>query len=218
MHHLGDAPAGLGPIPCDTLIPTESGCARLGPDFSTTTNPNGAWQYGYETTLGGAFTVYDTFYAGNDATFNGLSVWAASNVLDHQGAHIPVVGANTTGATLNPVGTYSVAPGQTIFHPGERGQYSVARYTPPSAGVYVVQVTFSGESGSGGAPVTTTDGHLQLNSGELNAGSVTPDDPTQCFAQALQLATTDVIDAAVGNGGGDYNYDSTGVELTICAQ
>ena len=28
-------------------------------DFSTASNPNGVWTYGFETTLGGALTLYD---------------------------------------------------------------------------------------------------------------------------------------------------------------
>ena len=55
-------------------------------DFSTASNPHGAWTYGFETTLGGALTLYDQP--------SGTTVWRHS-VVQSLGAPADFITAST---------------------------------------------------------------------------------------------------------------------------
>jgi hypothetical protein len=214
--HIADAPA----VACDPT-PAPATCARLGPDFMATTqgaNPSGPWSYGYTPTLGGAFTVYALYFAGTDATLEGLDVWASPEIVDTQGAHLPALGINSTTMVSDPIGTYTVDPGQILAHPGQGGQYSVARWTAVAAGMYRVQATFGGLSGVNNNPPTTTDVHVQHDGSELASDQVTVYGPTgaACHATSVSVLSGDTIDFAVGFGSNDYLHDSTSIDAVVC--
>jgi len=212
--HITDAPKlACDPAPAVT-------CARLGPDFVTTStgmNPVGPWSYGSSPTLGGAFSIYTLHFDGNNTSLEGLEMWA-SDVVDGGGAHLPTLGINATATTIDPIGTYTVAAGQILGHPGQSGQYSIARWTAPAAGTYRVQATFGGLSGENGNPPTSTDVHVRHNADELLTSSVTlyGAAAATCNATAITAAVADTIDFAVGIGGNDYFHDSTSIDAAVC--
>src|SRR5579862_1831786 len=111
-------------------------------DFSTTSNPNGVWTYGYALTLGGSLIVYN-----QPGSTLGVDYWSLSG-------GVPDVAHNSTP---NPVslGTPLFAPYQAALHPGQNGEYSIFRFTAPVAGTYQLQTSFSGIDTSG----TSTDVH-----------------------------------------------------------
>ena len=63
-------------------------------DFSITSNPNGSWSYGWEASLGGAFTPN----ADERSVYQGLDSWGGPESFDF---NYPHVSFNHTGATLD---------------------------------------------------------------------------------------------------------------------
>jgi hypothetical protein len=173
--------------------------ADVAKDFATRANPNGTWTYGYSvadprSADAGALVV---FSAVSTATPD-IPAWDdPSNIV--LGA--PAAWRNDSAATNT-----SIAPGEFALHPGQAGEYAVARWTAPAAGVYAVMVQFkTGDTGD-------TNGLLLHNGVAL----VTEDSTSTDTVHELQvtLAAHDHLDAAVGSKG-DFLYDSTPVHFTI---
>jgi len=182
-------------------------------DYSTTSNPTtgGAWTYGYESSLGGAFTPFA--WSGVVSTLN---MWAqTSSVIN------PDVDKNTTGVDYVPTsGPFLgiIFPGTEYLHmhPGQSGQYSVLRWTASAAGTYGVVARFrSLRNATAGA---STDAHMLHNGSQFAGGAITGyysagdlvTNNTQRF-----VAVGDTIDFVVGYGTGGYQSDSTGIAATI---
>jgi len=101
-------------------------------DFSITSNPNGVWSYGYETSLGSSLQLYDepmTEVFGAP----GLQAWLSSQV---QASLAPNVFYNSTASDITYGGSARLAAHSVSFHPGPDGEYSVIRWTAPTAGTY----------------------------------------------------------------------------------
>lgn len=172
-------------------------------DFSATSNPNGAWSYGWSAARGSAFTL-DTVAT----TVSGLNVWTSpGNQVE------PDVFFNGTTGTITPR-TNPIPAGTLAFHPGPFGQNAVVRWTAPTAGSYNVQASFIGRDMAG---PTTTDVAVLANGKQLWAGEVTAYLATQPFsAGPLNLNAGDTIDFTVGYGSDHtYFYDSTGLSAAI---
>lgn len=179
--------------------PAPSVRADVTKDFATTANPNGAWTYGYS--LGdpraadaGALVVYS---AVTNATPS-IPAWydPANSVL---GA--PAAWRNDSAGAVN-----GIQPGEFAMHPGNAGEYAVARWTAPSAGSYVVTVQFkAGDSGD-------TDGLLLHNGVALVTEVSTSTEAVHDLT--VTLAAGDRLEAAVGPKG-DFRFDSTPVRFSI---
>ncbi len=109
-------------------------------DFSSASNPNSVWTYGYSSALVGAVTTYN-----NPTTITGLNWWdTAASPLE-----IPAVFKNSTGATINAFSSVNIPAGALAFHPGAGGIYSVyglysnIMWTAPATGKYVINATFN---------------------------------------------------------------------------
>jgi len=123
-------------------------------DFSIQSNPNGVWSYGWESSLGGTFNLY----ALADTTFvPDLNVWYKSGDNFFEGW--PVVGHNATTKQVC-FSTVCVPPGHLLLHPGASGEFSVVRWTAPSAGRFLIEGQFMGIDFAG---PTTTDVHVLVN-------------------------------------------------------
>ena len=170
-------------------------------DFSTNSNPNGVWTYGYALTLGGSLILYN-----QPGSVTGVDYWSLSG-------NVPDVAHNSTP---NPVslGTPLFAPYQAAFHPGQTGEYSIFRFTAPAAGTYLLQTSFSGIDTMG----TTTDVHVLTNDAVIFSGSVNGYGPGTgpSFATNLVLQASDRVDFEVGYGSdGNYLDDATGIQATL---
>lgn len=106
---------------------------NLSDDFSTISNPNGPWQYGWVSTIGGSLTLFDEVlypsYGGdrwNDSTISN-TYW------------IPQVWKNNSTETL----FYWVAPGDVMLHPGPSGELATVRFTAPVDGTYSLSGHFN---------------------------------------------------------------------------
>src|SRR5688572_25609400 len=96
-------------------------------DFSPTSNPNGAWSFGFEyPTLGGLFTLESS-----SGSVMGLDYWASN-----AGPTLPAAFHNPTSSTILYGGSAVIEGDQLVLHPGQLGEYSIARFTAPAAGTY----------------------------------------------------------------------------------
>jgi hypothetical protein len=174
-------------------------------DFSTNSNPNGVWSYGYSTTLGSAMTLYSD----NADAIAGMGQWR-SNIW----AGAPAVWKNFTTNTIT-YNTDIYGPGQLGFHPGPNGEYSIVRFTAPTANQYQIAGAFYGEDTAG----TTTDVHILENNVSIFNGYVNGFGPSSgpTFNVNLALNAGDHLDFTVGVGGNGLLNDATvlSAQLTV---
>ena len=180
--------------------------ADFAADFSTTSSTSGAWQYGYSSTLGGAFSLdanKTTYGASNDVV-----AWSPA------GTFWPTVALNTGAAQVN-FGAGDVAhlaAQQGLLHPGAGGEFAVVRLTLAADFMGQLQTEFAGIDVLG----TTTDVHVLLNGVSVFSGLIGGFGQTQSFDSTRAFHAGDVIDFAVGVGSnGNYFDDSTGFKATL---
>lgn len=184
-------------------------------DFSISSNPNGAWSYGYQTTLGGPFSLLST--PGTEGPC-AIDKWGT----------LPTITHPTAGGDPCIEGNIYRYTDELELHPGSLGQLAVLRWTAPSAATIDISSVFSGRNTS----PTTTDVHVLKNGTSLFddiLSGFTSTAPGTCGASSsarkvyctsgLSVAAGDVIDFAVGYGGnGNYISDTTGTWVIIDAQ
>ncbi|MCX6873141.1 MAG: glycoside hydrolase family 2 [Verrucomicrobia bacterium] len=140
-----------------------------------------------------------------DEIFSKLDVWRSP--ADRE----PWAARNPSDQPVPTPFDFTWPPRQVALHPGPQGQYSVVRWTAPTAEKYSIQATFAGLAKA------TTDVHL-LHNGQprfdvqLNIGGKSN---TATHTDELALAKGDTIDFVVGWGNGDYGSDSTALTATI---
>jgi hypothetical protein len=200
---LGITLAVLAPA-ASTDVSAQAASWDAADDFSATSNPNGAWSYGWSVSRGSAFNV-DTVAT----TVSGLNVWTNSSTQIE-----PDVAFNGTSGTINSSGTNPIPAGSLAFHPGPSGENAIVRWTAPSTGSYDIAATFTGRDNFG---PTTTDVAVLSNGTQLWAGEVSAYLATQSIPAArLNLNAGDTIDFTVGYGiDGTYSYDTTGLSAGI---
>jgi hypothetical protein len=177
-------------------------------DFSTSSNPNGVWSYGWSTTLGSAFNL-DTSNTTAAYGLTGLGGW-----LSNQSAEgVPYILRNSTVNPITVAAFTTYQPGQLALNMNV-SQYAVLRWTAPSAGQFSLAATFSGLSLVG----DSADVHIQLNSVSIFDSTVFGSPSPTSFSATLTLASGDHIDFAVGFGSdGNDHEDTTGLAATIVA-
>jgi len=178
-------------------------------DFSATSNPNGVWTYGWSHTLGSSF-IADAI----NRSDSGIDFWQGSVGTNEPPKSFPTISRNSSA---NPVAytTIAYAPHQFSLHPGPNGEYSVARFTVPSSGIYALDSAFVGIDLGPAAP-TSTDVHVLINGVSIFDAGVNGYGNTQPFSATKQLQTGDTIDFAVGYGSnGTYGNDSTGLSAHL---
>jgi len=171
-------------------------------DFSTGSNPNGVWSYGYESSS--TFTLFNT--VGNTA---GLIDYQKDAGIDSLGVY-----KNIAGSTTN-YGTVSLDAYELVQHPGNSAERSIVRFTAQTAGTYSVSVAYKGVDWVG---PTSSDASLNVNGVSQFAGNVNGFGATSLigYTSTFVLAAGDTIDSSVGFGGnGNYYYDSTGVSFRV---
>jgi hypothetical protein len=174
-------------------------------DFSVSNNPNGAWSYGYSTTLAGPIILN-----AENGTTTGVDYWR-TNI----NSGVPASSHNSTQNVVT-LSTLQLQPGQFAFHPGPNNQYEKARLTVSTAGEYSVAGIFSGADTRG----TTTDVHILLNGASIFDGSVNGFGPTTgpSFSFVVSLGTNDALDFAVGFGSnGNFFFDTTALAAQVTA-
>lgn len=178
---------------------------NLSNDFSTAVNPNGAWTFGSRA-FGNLASTGLTVYTNSGSSLGWDFEWTAAGGL-------PGVYKNTTNVPQTS-GTVNYGPGQVNLHPGSAGDYSIVRWTAPSAGTYALASLFTGLD----CCATTSDVNILVNGGSIFSAFVNGFGSTQSYSSNLFLGAGDLVDVAVGFGANNnYYYDSTGLNLTIDA-
>jgi hypothetical protein len=171
-------------------------------DFSSASNPNGVWAYGYSSTL----TNLDSNFAlYTDAS---LSCWTGIECWNAPATGVPDIGRNTTGSLLNFATTVHVPVDQLHMHP-YADTYSIVRWTAPGSGTYLFDGAWFVQDDH--AESVTLDivglGYSSTFSNQLLGAS-------KPFSELQYLAQGENIYFAVGPNG-SYYYDSTGLTLTV---
>jgi hypothetical protein len=186
--------------------PSFSAIFNAASDFSVTNNPNGAWRYGWSSSLGSNFNLYSN--SGNLTPT--IDLW-----YDSANTGSPSVSHNSTATEDNSHPTITYQPSELNFHPGYYGEYSIVRWIAPEAATYSLATMFTGLDHVG---PTTTNVHVLHNNIVLFSNLINGFGPssTKSFATAGTVQAGDTIDFAVGYGSNQtYFYDSTGLDATI---
>lgn len=171
-------------------------------DFSssTSTNPNGVWNYGYDpaSLSGYQFKLFDNF------TPDQPPLWNDST---YSLGRAPAFLKNESGSEI-----YGIAPGQISLHPGPaaNGDAAILRFVAPYSGRYDINAQFfDGDIGE-------TDAWIVLNNDfaapQASLG-ITSIEPVYSVAN-LMLSAGDSLDFVVGNHG-LYSSDNTPLDLQI---
>jgi hypothetical protein len=185
-------------------LPTTASAFSAAGDFSTASNPNGAWSYGSSTSLGSAFIP--SAIPTNGYVFTGVNGWLGSAT----GSGDPYVLKNTAAHTVT--NNFSVyQPGQLVLQPGGLGQYEVVRWTAPSAGVFGINATFTGLSSLG----DSVDVHILLDGVSIFNSTVSGSPSPATYSGVQSILAGDRIDFVVGNAGNGANEDNTALSATI---
>ena len=178
-------------------------------DFSTHSNPNGVWSYGWVSSLGGAFTPLEVVRFGQSD--NGLPVptWMPA------GESEPSISINNnTNTMISAYGQAVLPPGTVLFYPGWQGtpqNYGVIRFTVPTdkPGVYLIEAAV--------APVANglwqgdTDFHVVRGSNELFGQFLAPTNEVG-YTNQWVLNAGETIDFAIGRGL-DGKTDGSGLRI-----
>lgn len=170
-------------------------------DFSTTSNPTGAWSYGWSSQLTSAIDLYNACFHDR-----GIDNWSDAGGLppnvSHNGTSAPIF--------LTPENITWQA-GQLALHPGANGEYSHVLWTAPAEASCVIDAEFSGIDHTGGS----TDVHVLHNGISLFDGAVEGYGDTASYSTTLSVSAGDTIDFAVGFGAGGWWQDTTALAATI---
>jgi len=176
-------------------------------DFSSSSNPNGAWSYGYSYGVASAFHSDTT----NTASYGpGLALggWMG-NVDSSPGANYPYALKNFTAHPVTNNENTVYQPGQLGLQPGSSNEDSVVRWTAPFSGTFSISATFSGLDAGG----DSVDVHILHNGSSIFNSTVSPN--SAAFSGSQSILAGDTIDFVVGNGGNGLTDDSTGLSATI---
>lgn len=138
-------------------------------------------------------------------TLTGLEAWRPTERVD------PCVSRNPTSRTIKGLGI-TWAPGQLSFHPGEKGEYAVVRWTAPAEDKIDLEAVFTSI-----AEHATTDVHVLHNDKSLfdDFVNVNGRGPQARFRTVLTVKAGDTLDCALGFGNGNYGADTTALALVL---
>jgi hypothetical protein len=188
-----------------TIVKTDTETWDAAADFSPTSNPNGAWRYGY---AGGLTVPYAPFTLGAGFTVDpGVPGWGAGTW-----DHLPGVFQNTTAQTVHIRDTVTLPAGELALHPGVNGEYGVVRFVAPRDGAYTVTAGFGGRDNQFGG----TDAHVLAAGEEVFAAPITAASGADMAPTTVSLLAGESIDFAVGYGSnGTYFNDTTALSATV---
>lgn len=169
--------------------------------FSSQSNPNGVWSYGYSSGFTAPVTLYTQtaqgIYNGPNAQF-----WLSPSA-DIGGS--PSIEFNNGPAYDN--GNVDFLANQFVLVAGIGGQYSDLIFTAPAQGTYSVVGNFRGDQyGIGTVVGVVANGAVVFNSSVTAKGQIVP------FNAVVGLSAGATVVFSVGPGSGVQN---TGLSLTI---
>lgn len=170
-------------------------------DFSRTTNPNGAWSYGWVTAPGGAFNPY-----GSRTVNGGIESW--NDTGEGRSESLAVLWYDVSN-----IHGIVMAPNEYALHPGPDGEWSVARFVAPVAGAFRIDALFDlVDADSPGS----TDVDVWINGTPLGSSSLAGYGSSKAYATTAQLSVGDTVEF-VANYGTDRSFfsDSTRLRATL---
>jgi hypothetical protein len=177
--------------------------ADLSLDFSTNSNPNGVWCYGWETSLGGPFSLFQQTGVLLDANQVPVESWSTG------ATNSAAVLRNASDQTSTLYGVQGVfTPGATWFYPGlnsESQNYAVIRFTAPAGGAGQYSIDANALAYLAGAGSRTTDFHILLDGFEVFGESIQVTGGASplsgaSYSNTVQLVDGDTLDFVVGPG------------------
>jgi hypothetical protein len=197
----------------------------LSADFSFRDNPNKVWQYGYSETNSLAADQFrvdkqsDRTDMKCDPT-GSIGFWHPAANSGPGPGYYPYVAYNTTKQPQVGCKGWAVRPGEIAMEGSIAGQYSLVRFTAPSAGTYKVSAQFEGIHYG----LSTTDVHVLHNDtslfdadidgygGDPAFHKVEGANPTAGYSGQIELKANDTLTFAVGVGKDKSNSsDTTGL-------
>jgi hypothetical protein len=150
---------------------------------------------------------FDGLSPGGSDPFSRVNLWHSPE------AREPWVVLNPLAEPIETPFGFAWPPRQVCLHPGEKGEFSVARWTAPASGRCKVKATFTGLPKS----PATTDAHVlhrgrSLFQGLLNIGG---QPNAASYSGTIEVAQGDTIDFVVGFGNQSYGSDTTGLEASV---
>ena len=150
---------------------------------------------------------YDGLSPGGNDPFSKVCLW-----------HSPV--GREPWVVLNPLAEpietpfgFAWPPRQVCLHPGEKGEFSVVRWTAPASGRCKIKAVFTGLPKS----PATTDAHVLHRGQPLFAAAINlrglPN--TATYSGTMEVSQGDTVDFVVGFGNQSYGSDSTGLEASL---
>jgi RHS repeat-associated protein len=176
-------------------------------DYSSTTNPAGAWSYGYRPRASlldpKSFVVMsDSFNRFPNVRFD----W--SSLISFDGN--PSLTHNYDPQNVSQ-GTISLRTNELTMHPGPNGEYTIARFTALQSGKYTIDAVFKPADALHG----TTDANVLLSGSSLFADTVSLNSNAN-FNRTVDMIVGEVLEFAVGFGPNEsYFYDTTGLQLKV---
>ncbi|MFM7074868.1 MAG: Ig-like domain-containing protein, partial [Planctomycetaceae bacterium] len=159
---------------------------NMASDFSTASNPNGVWTYGWQSST--------------DPTVDGFEAFtrAGSREWSRPSGDAPVIWFNDGGPA------HGVPSGSMCLHPGPSSEPAIARWTAPFSGAF----TFEGSFGAGDSAVL--DAYVRVNGTPIwETIDFSSDKP---FSITRTLAAGDRVDWLVTGG---YAYGSTPLSVKV---
>lgn len=171
--------------------------------WTTDSNPNGVWSYGYSSGLSTPITLYSQTVQ-NGVNGPGAQYWLSptSDI-----GNSPAAEFNNGAAYSGGAGQVNFLANEFILVAGIGGQYSDLVFTAPANGVYSIASSFRGaQNGVGTVVGVVANGNTLFNSTVTAVGQIVP------FNASVNLSVGNTVVFSVGPGGGVQN---TGVSATI---
>jgi len=170
--------------------------------WTTQSNPNDVWSYGYSAGFTSPVTLYNQTQGGVAGGPPGEELWVSPAV---EIGFSPNVGLNNGPAFNN--GNLDIPANGLTVTPGIGGQYSNLIFTAPAAGTYSLVSSFLGDQfGVGTLVAVLVNGNVLFNSSVTSVGQTVP------FDTDVSLTAGETVQFSVGPGSGLQN---TGVSATI---
>jgi uncharacterized protein (TIGR03437 family) len=169
--------------------------------WTTQSNPNGVWSYGYSSGFASPITLYTATQAGS---LGSTQLWVSPSI---EIGESPNAALNDGPAFNN--GNLDLLADEFLLTCGIGGQYSDLVFTAPTAGTYSIASQFRGSQyGIGTVVAVLAKGQVVFSSSVTSDGQLVP------FSTQAELLAGDTIVFSVGPGGGLQN---TGLAVTITA-
>ena len=171
--------------------------------WTTSSNPNGVWSYGYSSTVSGPVILYDAQVPGADNLNQQQWISTAVNCC----VASPSVGFNNGPAFFD--GNVGASANQIILIASVSGASTDLVFTAPTSGLYNFSGSFTGDQVNIGVNVEVLENSSLLFSSSVNAfGQIVP------FNGSLTLSAGDTLrfEATTGSG-----FQNTGLNLSISA-